>query len=261
MLHLHFFDPHSPYTAPDAYLDGLSALDPIDFELGEMAEVNRLSGSWHTLEEAEQALILQHLQVRYAASIRFMDDELARLHATLGDRGLLEDTLIVVLSDHGEQFYEYGELEHGKTLHGVEVDTFALFNGAGVTPEAWTGPTTHADLSPTVLAYLGLPPDAMAPSEDLGGVGVVVGQADPSRPLFAAKRDDQQTMQSVDRDGLRLIHTWEDGQRRLFDLAGDPDERAPIDASDPAAEALWALLEPRVQALDAMVEDASPASP
>ena len=261
LLHLHFFDPHSPYTAPDAYLAGLEGLDAIDYELGEMQDVIRLAETWGALDEAARALILQHLDVRYRASIRFMDDELARLHEALGSRGLLEDTLIVVMSDHGEQFYEYGELEHGKTLHGVEVDTFALFSGANVAPEAWAGPTTHADLSPTILSYLGVRPDALAPSEDRGGVGVVVGQAEPSRPLFAAKRDDQQTTQSVDRDGKRLIFTWEDGERRLFDLALDPAERSDLYATDPDAEALWDLLAPRVEALDAMIEDTSPASP
>jgi len=260
MLHLHFFDPHSPYWAPDDYLDGLSGLAPINYDLTEMSDVLRLDETWDGLDEATQALVIQHLEVRYRASIRFMDDELGRLYAELESRGLLEDALVVVMSDHGEQFFEYDELEHGNSLHGVEVDTFAFFNGHNVTPAAWTEPTTHADLSPTILAQLGIESDRLAPSEDLGGVGAVVGAASPSRPLFAAKREDGESMQSVDRDGKRLIFTW-DGQRKLYDLTQDPDERQDIYDSDPDGEALWALLQPRVEALDAMIEDYSPVIP
>ncbi len=260
MLHLHFFDPHSPYGAPDAYLGELDALDPIDYQLDEIEEINRLARQWPGLDAATQALILEHLDVRYRASIRFLDDELERLIDALEASGDLDDALLVILSDHGEQFYEYGEQEHGKTLHGVEVDSFVWLLGRGVSPGSWTQPTTHADLTPTLLSLLGLPPESGRPAGDLGGLGAALGEADPERPLFAVKLEGADTQHSVDRGGKRLIYTW-DGRRQLYDLGADPEEGEDLWGGDPEGEALWSLLLPRVQALADMTEGASPVLP
>ncbi len=57
------------------------------------------------------------------------------------------------------------------------------------------------------------------------------------------------------------IFTWEDGQRRLFDLTQDPAEQVDLYTTGPDAEALWDLLAPRVDALDEMIEGVSPAAP
>lgn len=250
MLHLHFYDPHSVYSPPRSYMADINALEPIPYDLDTLDDTQRLDKEWGQLDDDTRALVLEHLDVRYRGSIRFLDDELARLFGSMESQGLLDDTLVVVFSDHGEQFFQYGHLEHGKTLHGVEVDTVAFFNGPGVSPEAWGEPTTHADIVPTTLELLGLNPDAMAPATDLGGLGAVVGTADPERPLFGAQyAASQSTQQSVDLGDKRLIFQW-DGTLELYDLATDPDEQVNIFDTDPEAERMWQLLRPRVEALD-----------
>ncbi len=250
MLHLHYYDPHSIYSPPPSYLGDLDALAPIPYDLDTTEDTQRLDREWDRLDGELQALILEHLDVRSRGSVRYVDDELARLFGAMEVRGLLDDTLVVIFSDHGEQFFKYGSLEHGKTLHGVEVDAVALFSGPGIGSEAWGEPTTHADIAPTTLGFLGLDPQALSPAVDLGGAGVAVGEADPDRPRFGVQyAANQSTQQSVNLGDKRLIYRW-DGTRELYDLSEDPDERTDIFGADPDGERMWQLLEPRVEALD-----------
>jgi arylsulfatase A-like enzyme len=260
-LHLHFFDPHSPYAPPEAYLGGLEGLAPIDYDLSQFAGVQELEGAWKDLGDEERELVLEHLRVRYEGSIAYLDDELERLWEGLEAAGALDEALVVIWSDHGEQFYEYGELEHGKSMHGVEVDTFVSFLGPNVAAQAWGEHTTHGDISPTIFEHLGLEPRQWEPASDLGGVGAVVGSADPGRPRFAVKRQGEETLHSVDLDGWRLIYTWE-GEFGLYDLERDPGEVENLYEEEPGRAAeLWAVLAPRVEALAAETEEAQPNLP
>ncbi len=252
MLHLHLYDPHAPYDPPGEYLEGLEGLEPVAYDLSLMSEVERLKAGWGGLSPEEQALTLAHLRVRYAGSVRFLDDQLARLLEALEDRGALEEALVVFWSDHGEQLFEFGELTHGYTLHEVEVGVPAAFRAPWIAPGARSSPTTHADLAPAALDWLGLDPALLS--------GVPLADQPVDRPLFAVRRGDGQvhTLQSVDQGGWRLIYDWE-GELGLYDLAADPGEQDNrYAADDPTARALWDLLLPRVEALAAMRSDDSP---
>jgi len=252
-LHAHFFDPHAGYDAPASYLSALDGLAPSPVDVTDGALVQTMEERWDELTEEEQALTLEHMRIRYAAEVRYLDDELRRLFDALEDRGALEDTLVVFWSDHGEQFGEHGFFDHGKTLYGEEIAAMAAFWGAGVTPGGWEGPTSHQDLAPTLMSLLGL-------AEPEGVMGVPVGEAVGAR--FAMRRNEFH-LQSVDQDGLRLMYWWEDGRLALYDVAADPGERDDrYDPSDPRVLALWELLKPRVElAREFTAGDAPPVWP
>ena len=92
----------------------------------------------------------------------------------------LEDALVVVFSDHGEQFFEHGALEHNNSLHAQETQALAVFWADNLVPVAVSTPTAHPDLAPTSLEALGV-----AAGSEM--TGQPAGTADPGRPIFSTR--------------------------------------------------------------------------
>jgi arylsulfatase A-like enzyme len=108
-LFLHLFDPHGPYAPPP----------PFDERFAGRAftSVPNYPPTLEDLRAVEPGAATKKLLVDfYDGEIAYVDAQVARLLAFLDARGLTENTLIVLHSDHGEEFWEHGSCEHGLTL-------------------------------------------------------------------------------------------------------------------------------------------------
>jgi arylsulfatase A-like enzyme len=201
------------------------------------------------LSQAQQDEIRLATALLYDAEARFLDDGLSALFAMLEDKGLLEDTLVVLIADHGEQLLEHDELEHGWSLFGEETLSFVAFQAPGLQPQTIAKSTTHADILPTLLNLLDLEVPATVTGSD-------AFQLSASRPVFAAMAGTHVGVsQSVDMGSDRLIFNWETGELSLFDLDADPAEtqnRAPDEPE--LVDALMAMLQPQIDALAPLVD-------
>ena len=254
LLHLHYFDPHLPWGAPHDYLVGIDEVDPHWYNLVP-DPLSDLTDQWPEFEAREREIVLHYLQVVYDAQLRYMDEHIGRLIDGLWEAGLLEETLVVVFSDHGEQFLERGAFGHGEEIFAEETLGLGFFWSEGLTPGRVDHLVAHADLAPTVLDALGLPPM-------VGATGEIIGTFDPRRPAFSLcalfKHHELEVIQSVEIDSDRLIYWW-DGPRMLFalsDLREEP-ELGGYDPKDPRVVELEALLSPRTEAIAAIL-DAKP---
>ena len=253
-VHAHFLDPHTPFDPPEAYLDGLDALPPILYDLTNFSWYQQLNEDWETLDEAEQAVILEHLWLRYYGELAYVDAQVGRLLAELESRGMLEHTLVVFWTDHGEQFLERGSLGHGRELHEEENRSIAIYSAPGLTPGVWTGPTTHADVWPTALEAL----DIARPS---AWTGLPVGQRADDTARFASWHGMETPRQMVERGDSKLLYWW-DGRKALYRLGEDSEETVDVyDPKDPEVVALWELLMPRVEAFSELVTSYKPIDP
>ena len=247
--HVHLIDPHTPYAPPESYLDGLTALPEVPWDLDSTAGTREMSEAWDDLSSAEKDATGQHLIYRYGAEVRYMDDELGKFFVSLENMNLLEDTLIVLWSDHGEQFWEHGAWGHGTSVHSGESRAIAAFMGPGVPTQAWKAPTTHTDLGPSLLSALGLAvPESWK--------GAIIGTHDESRPLFAATAPKNfPVSQSVALDDMLLIYDWEGG-KSFFKHAEDPfEENNLYDADNADVQRLWTYLEPEVKRLESLLPE------
>ncbi len=234
-LFLHTYQVHAPYSPPARYAELFGAPG------GERAPI-------HLRQLAD-----------YDREIRYTDDELAGLFAALEAQGLAERTLLVVTSDHGEEFLEHGLLSHGGHLYEESVAVPLVLRGPGI-PAGRRIPTPvgHADLMPTLLELLRLPvPDGLS-GRSLRGL--LAGAAGPleARPVFS---EAWATFQPGGPDGGRAFEppslAVRRGERKLaryrspegtryelYDLAADPGERTDLSGSAPdEAGALRSLLE------------------
>ena len=94
----------------------------------------------------------------YDREIRYLDDQLREFFEALGALGLARDTLVVVTSDHGEEFMEHGDVGHGPHLNAEVTHVPLLLAGPGVARgRRLMQPLGHVDLMPTLLELAGIP--------------------------------------------------------------------------------------------------------
>ncbi len=237
-LFLNYMDAHGPYRSPAPYFDRFPGRLP-----GHSAEdfreslVDALSGQ-RPPSEAEK----QHLTALYDGSLSYLDSELERLAEKLEELGVLENTLLVFTSDHGELLGEKELLDHAVGLHHrlLHVPLIVKYPGAGASPAVRRG-VSQVDIFPTITDALGLPvPD--------GVQGVGLQRGDGTQDLFAAHSPSQTVASanpafrreelSLTRNHWKVVRTA--GERpRVYDLSSDPDELQDLyDPGDPATQQL-----------------------
>ncbi len=186
-LFLHLYEPHTPYAPPARYAKG----DPYDGE------------------------------------IAYADELVGKLIATLKSRGLYDDALIVLLSDHGEGLGDHGEMEHGlflyrETMHVPLIVKRPGRRGAGTRVAA---PVQHIDLVPSLLSMIQAPVPAGLRGRSLAPV--MDGGAIPEQGLYAEAMYPRyhfgwSELYSLTDARFRFIRAPRD---ELYDTTNDPRER------------------------------------
>jgi len=245
-IYLHTFDPHAPYLAPGR----LAELFDSEYD-GRLKELKVLKPmilrTMGTLSERDR----EYVRARYDAEILYTDMVLERLIHDLEKRGLWDNTLLVVTSDHGEEFYEHGNWGHGVGLFPEQLRVPLLIRLAGQEHGGMRpgGLASGVDIMPTILCSLGLPvPDAvagidlLATLDENGRTG-----RDHHYAQFRATRffeDPAPTCQVTRSEcsliGQRLQYIWTQHElpprkraQRLFDLSQDPFALNDIASSRP----------------------------
>ncbi|MEO6444496.1 MAG: sulfatase [Gemmatimonadaceae bacterium] len=243
---INYYDAHAPYAPPAPY---------------DTMFLGRQASTRDPGEDEYSKAEVHDLQAAYDASIAYLDAQLREFFATLEQRGLLENTLVIVTSDHGEEFNEHGLMNHGSSLYFPSVHVPLLVVQPGVVPAGLVvaEPVTLRDIPATILHATGIAPDSVLPGYALsrwwdgspatGGAPVspLIAEVDFARNLpahFAISKGD---MKSLAANGYRFILRG-DGQGELFDIMHDPWERHDLAADSARAEALGALRE-RAQAI------------
>ena len=163
---------------------------------------------------------------RYLAALREADDQVGRLIEFLDAAGLAEETLVVVVGDHGESFDDHGQFGHGGSLYESAVSVPLFLINPQLSPQReFERPTSHIDLAPTIADVLGLP----IPREWDGTSLFRPRRASPvifSTPYV--------TLQIGYRFGNRkVIAHLLDPRVEVYDLAADPAEQRDLAAGDP----------------------------
>jgi arylsulfatase A-like enzyme len=159
----HYFDPHCDYAPPPPYD---SQFDP-DYG-GTMTGANCLREPSVAIPDPDRpgGLIrqaserdLEHIESLYEGEVAWVDAHIGALLQSLETLGLTRTTLVIVVADHGEEFFEHGNLGHRHTLYEESVRVPMLLRLPGVLPAgmAVRGPVSLADVLPTALDVLGLP--------------------------------------------------------------------------------------------------------
>ena len=163
---LHLFDVHDPYTPPPPFD---TKFDP-DYD-GPIDGRNVTSGDSPVRGDMDPR-DLAHLIALYDGEIAYVDAQLAGLFAWLETEGIAEDTIVVVTSDHGEEFFEHGHKTHRRQLYRESVHVPWILSWPGRLPAGLRVAETAGlvDLAPTVLGLVGVTPPRATSGRDLSRV-------------------------------------------------------------------------------------------
>jgi arylsulfatase A-like enzyme len=222
-LYLHYLEPHQPYRPPaDAPLRfaARGARWPRWVRRGDpwpiVSRLYRVPGPTFTAED------VSHLTDLYDDEVLFFDQRLAELLAALDGTGRLDDTLVAVVSDHGEELLDHGHWGHCRS-HAWEnvLATPLVLAGPGIPPTGERrAPVTNLDLVPTLVDYLGLP------WQGEGFAGRSLRPAiERDRPLHRYRFALQGSVRVIDDGAHKLRLDLATGEAQLFDRRADPGER------------------------------------
>jgi len=241
-LYLHYMDPHDPYGPPEKFKKQfVRPYDGHDFiaEGGPNPIADMLYNNGPKVEI--NARDIEHLVDLYDDEIRYFDREFGKLIAALEKRDLLDRTLLVLASDHGEEFMEHGHVKHCRVLFDSSTRTPLIVRIPRVTAGARvTAAVQNIDIVPTILDYLHLSID----EHDLSGSSL--------RPLIEKTEDgrgyafsDQGRWRSADDGRSKLILDGLSLEYDLYDLINDPQELVASSDRD----------SPRARELDRQIEE------
>lgn len=223
-LYLHYLDPHDPYQSPRDF-GGLFA-EPYDgphefIAEGDPNTVSKLirEGTFDELIDVERDM--GHFKDLYDEGIRSFDEGLKEIMTHLEARDLLDETILVVTSDHGESFYEHGRVKHCQTLYDTEIRVPLWIRVPGVST-AGRSPANAplVDLPPTLLDLLGLPA-----FEEHEGRSLRPWIEDPLAPSDGYAYSAYSVYRSVVDGRYKLISSVRSkSEDRLYDLEADPGE-------------------------------------
>ena len=174
---LNYYDAHTPYNPPAEFtaLFRTPGASPNPFPDRETPD----SGAIYPDAELQGARDL------YDAGIRYLDTQIGRLLSELERRGVLERSIIVITSDHGEEFAEHGFLGHGNTLYREVLEVPLLILGPGRVPEGRVipSPASLSALPATIVDLLALPGKDTFPGRSLASAWTPADSAPDSLDL------------------------------------------------------------------------------
>ncbi len=236
-LFLHTYDVHTDFNPKPEYKERF--VGPYSGRLnGRTQQLIGMRKRGETLTEAD----LRWLKEMYEAEIRELDDLLDRFFDWLEEQGLAEDTLIVLTSDHGEEFQEHGGTLHGRTQYQELLLVPLILKGPGLPQgQVIDAPVSLIDLAPTILALCGI-----EPSQELDGLDISRAWRDPAgfprdRRLFGEADHNNEVdgrsvvdiKRMVRRGNEKLVLDRHTKRFELYDLARDPSEQTDLSGAQP----------------------------
>ena len=101
----------------------------------------------------------ERIKNRYRNSCFTLDGFLGRVFALLEEKKLLDNTIVVVVGDHGEEFFEHGRLGHNSVFTREQIRTPLLLHIPGVKPGVYTGMSSHVDIVAMLAPHFGVEND------------------------------------------------------------------------------------------------------
>ncbi len=208
-LYVHYMEPHWPYMAPT---NVRSRFEAAPYDMLPKPSPRPRALSEQQLEELEKA---------YDAEVAAADVEIGRVAKRLDEVGLAEETLLVVTSDHGEEFMEHGGLYHGTHVYGeLVVAPLVVVAPGRVEPGSRVAHLSrHLDLAPTLLDWLGVArPRSFRGETLLAPAPIAFAENGPWRAVYGRTH--------------KLVVNRETGEQQVYAI-DDEHDREPLDADAP----------------------------
>jgi arylsulfatase A-like enzyme len=250
LLYLQYVEPHAPYKPPEPFRGRFGRADAGEDEIA-VANRKLIDLNLSSVSEREGEL----LESYYDAEVAAADAEVALLFAELEQRNFLDDAIVLVTADHGEEFRDHGSFSHGTSLYNEVVRVPLILLAPGFQPgHVVERNVSLVDVAPTILDLVHLPPEGRFEGRSLVPLLLKKGSlfdsvwpeenvVFPDMPVLLELLGPEyflpfrHTAGLID-GGTKLLANARKGVRELFDLTLDPQELSPRSSAEVAALAV-----------------------
>lgn len=234
MLYMQFWDPHVPLRRPEKEVEKFE-----DAEIPEKPTEEQIKKhqDWETKNSASQKDInsredLRELYASYRAEINHVDEQIGRIIGFLKQEGIYEDTLIVLTSDHGEEFGEHGVYqEHWSTNEKIQkIPLLVKTPDKAVSEPVIDDLVSNTDIAPMIAEFLGIDEPGKWQGRSLKPL--IEDESFDWREFLVLDHGLHTAQKSIRQGKWKMIQTlhsgdWKDKiqEMQLYDLEEDPLEQ------------------------------------
>jgi len=259
--HVHLWDPHTPYNTPDEYGNPFEGDAIPAWYTDEIRAAHWALPGPHSAQEPwgftpdewgppppRQPWNLSDMSAvkamfdGYDVGIRYADDHVGRLMNSLADLGVLDDTVVMVSSDHGEGFGELGVYADHQAADDATAHIPVILRGPGLPTRVDGALHYHLDVAATLVELAGLRVPRAGTWDGVSFVESLRAGHDDGRPFLVTSQGAWTCQRGVRFDNHLYLRTRHDGyhwwpDRMLFDLAADPHEQTNLIDDEPSLAA------------------------
>lgn len=226
---LNYFDAHQSYVPPEPFRDRFGPARARTTLLERLRAEFTRDGYWDMTPEELSAEL-----AAYEGAIGYLDDRLGALLRELERRDALDNTIVVLVSDHGEEFKEHGGEAHGTNLYASQTHVPLVIAWEGRVPAGTrvSAPVSLRDLPATLADLADLAGGDIFPGTSLASDWAQDPAAEPTRAVLAELSpglERRRRMQSIIVSPHQLIRNV-DGSLELYDIIADPVQRRALGA-------------------------------
>lgn len=226
-LWVHYYDPHIPYAPPRQYISKDAVPDEyIGYELMNADSIRE----GYFAPNASQRKWIREL---YNAEVRYVDDDLGRLLDKMKELSVYKNSLVILTSDHGEEFWDHDGFEHGHTLYNELLHVPLIIKLPGEhSKKTVEEKVTTQSLMATVIGLTGIKNE----NENITAESLAPLLSDNPNsfielPLISSGLLYYENREGVMFDGNKYIRSLVTGHGELYDLNDDPGEQNPLPLS------------------------------
>jgi arylsulfatase A-like enzyme/multidrug efflux pump subunit AcrA (membrane-fusion protein) len=240
-LFLHFWDAHIPYVPPSPFKEKYTASSAL---YRDPLIMQRLRGrpsyplfDRNLYSHLDDLPNLEYVADLYDAEVAYLDHEIGRLFQRLGDLGILDDALVVLFSDHGENMYEHDAwFDHAGLYDSVVRVPLILWSPNVVPPVEISSLVSLVDVQPTVLELTGMPVIEGVDGRSL--VPLMQGSTATHRDVVYLSECTWQSKRGLRSSQWKFIRCTDPGvyprnEDELYDIVHDPTEQRNVALENP----------------------------
>jgi arylsulfatase A-like enzyme len=236
-LYVHYIDPHMPYNPPTPFDKAFDYRRNPPLRAGGVEPLQLISTE-HNRGQVGYTID------QYDGEILYNDQEIGRLLAVLRKLGILDKALVIVTSDHGEEFWEHNQAGHDKTLYEevVHVPFLISWPGQITAGSTYRQMANLVDVMPTILDFLAIKPPVGIQGFSFAKQVTQDAPPNPERKFFAQQINSERSIEMVRHQRYKFIRHLQgiqEGLEEFYDLQRDPLERTNLVAVAASQVSSW----------------------
>jgi arylsulfatase A-like enzyme len=248
-VYVMFFDPHQPYDPP-ASTERQFQKDYLGYKIWPDSMLKNKPVRVAKLSPKITPVELEFAKSMYDSEISYVDQFVGLILQKMETTGLLDRTMVIITSDHGEEFLEHGGFGHSRTLYSESIDVPFILYYPGISAPGKKIPSLvrNVDVMPTVLDLLGIKPPPKIRGRSLRPL-FENSEALKPVPAFSELKSflkPGEYLRALTNPEDKLIVNLPSRKLEFYDLAKDPHEKTDISAQSPE------LAKARLSEMDAL---------